>query len=160
MDVKMRYSATIALLTACALCVLTVGLSAVDASAQTGSVELKWDHVTKYTNGADLSPETLAARRYVIYYGSASRGAVTTAPAGYPNKIEDIITNTLTISGLAGGSDIWASATAYYINLAGERIESAYSNEVHATVPVEIDTNILASPAQLVIIIRGTGTTP
>ena len=127
-----------------------------NARAQaTGSVEASWDAVTTYVTGETITnPDTLAALRYAIYYGLTSRGAITTPPAGYPNKIEDIGVTTIQINNLSQGNQYFFSVTAYYINIDDVRFEGAFSVEASVVIPVEIDTNILTSPAVLTITIR------
>lgn len=139
--------------------IILVGLVlAGQAQAQTTrDVELTWNHVTTYTDGMPLRPETLTARQYAIYYGVGSRGPATTPPDGnYTDIQQGIAENSVILTGFVEGVTYYFSATAYYINSAGDRIESEYSNEVSQTIPVEIevDTNILASPVILHITIR------
>lgn len=135
------------------LCALLFTLTVLPAIAQvaTGSAELVWDPVTTYADGSPVSADTLAAIRYTVFWSETSRGTDTTPPSSYTSQQGDINATTYVVEGLTQGAQYFFAVTAYYINTNGDRIESGFSNEATGTVPVEPDTNILASPTSLVI---------
>lgn len=130
------------------LLLLALMMTPLQAQPITASVSFIWEHVATFSDGDPLDAATLASRRYALYWGTQTRGEALEPPGNYTGKREGMTENNGLLTGLEPGSTLCVSATAYYVNAKGDRIESNFSEEFCTVLP-GLEERMPAVPTRL-----------